>query len=110
MTLEQLAQATVANGQLVYIVADQSDRDTRNVIHSLLWDYRLSGPPFGSPIPIQHIIDTVHFMESHESRHLQLCDMALFGVQRIRRARNGNFAPVFSRFYNRVFSKRTFPY
>lgn len=110
ITLEQLAQAAVSNGQLVYVVADQTDRGTRTVIQSLLRDYRLSGPPFGAPIEIQHIIDTVHFMESQESWHLQLCDMARFGTQRIRRAGNGDFEPIFSRLHNRVLSKRTFPY
>lgn len=110
MTLEQLAQATTHDGQLVYVVADQTDRNTRAVIHKLLQNYRLSGPPFGTPISIQHIIDTVHFMESHESWHLQLCDMALFGAQRSRRTGNGDFTPIFMRLNNRVFSKRTFPY
>jgi hypothetical protein len=71
---------------------------------------RMHGPPFGSKVSVDHIRDTVHFMDSRDSLHLQLCDMALFGAQRVRRRGNGDFTPIFQRRYNQVLYKRTFPY
>lgn len=110
MALEQLAQATALHNELVFVVADDTDAETRQRIRNLLARYRRAGPPFGSPVDVGHIIDTVHFMNSRDSLHLQLCDLALFGFHRMRAKNNGSFSDVFRRMYNRVRYRRAFPY
>jgi hypothetical protein len=114
MVLEQIAKQTAGSEELVFIVADSSDPAAHKVILDRLKKYRQFGPPFGrTTVPVDHIIDTVHFMESRDSYHLQLCDMALYGYRSYRRAAHplrNDFYPVFRRLSRQVQSQRQFPY
>lgn len=109
LTLEQVAEATRSTSELVFMVADDGPAAARQVIRNRLREYRTSGPPFGRTVDVSRIIDTVHFMDSADSLHLQLCDLVLFAVQRGRRD-NGDFAATFQRLRTAVGSSRLFPY
>jgi hypothetical protein len=69
---------------LGFIVADDGARSTKQIARKGLEDYRRNGPPFGTKKDISRIIDTIHFMNSRESPHLQICDLCLWIIERWR--------------------------
>lgn len=109
LTLEQVAETTRSTSELVFMVADDGPADARQVIRNRLRTYRTDGPPFGRAVDISRIIDTVHFMDSADSLHLQLCDLVLFAAHR-GRSDNGAFGETFHRMRTAVASSRLFPY
>lgn len=109
LTLEQVAESTRSTSELVFMVADDGPPAARQVIRNQLRTYRASGPPFGRAVDVSRIIDTVHFMDSADSLHLQLCDLVLFAVHR-GRSDNGAFGETFHRLRTAVGSSRLFPY
>lgn len=71
--------------ELGILVADEGDAKLKKIARKVLDDYRRGGPPFGAAVDFSRIVDTVHFLDSHYSRHLQLCDLALYLLRRSER-------------------------
>lgn len=109
LCLERIADYINRNGSLGFIVADDTDHRLRTTTLKVLSDYRKNGPPFGKEVDISCVIDTVHFMHSHESRHLQLCDLALYALQRLR-VRGDDMNGLAWLATQRVLNCKTFPY
>ena len=82
LALERIGNLFALQDSLGFIVADDGARSTKQIARSGLDSYRKSGPPFGKKADISRIIDTVHFMNSAESPHLQICDLCLWVIQR----------------------------
>jgi hypothetical protein len=86
LALERIGIICKDRDSLGFIVADEGGRSIKQIARKVLNEYRLAGPPFGRPVDITKIIDTVHFMNSAESPHLQLCDLSLWAIQRFKAA------------------------
>ncbi len=84
LALERIGALLERQDSLGFIVADEGARSTKQIARSGLAQYRKSGPPFGRPVDVSRIIDTIHFMDSCESPHLQMCDLSLWAVQRFK--------------------------
>jgi hypothetical protein len=84
LTLERVANILNQRGSLGFIVADGAATRTRQIAGDSLKTYRKKGAPFGRTADISRLIDIVHFMESADSPHLQLCDLCLWAIQRHR--------------------------
>jgi hypothetical protein len=84
LTLERVGIVFKNRDSLGFIVADEGSKFIKQIARKGLEDYRVYGPPFGKKMDISKVIDTIHFMDSVESSHLQICDMALWIVQRFR--------------------------
>lgn len=107
--LERLAKHCNSLDQLTFIVADDSKPDSRKICRDVLSDYRANGPPFGEKVDVSRVIDTVHFMDSRDSRHIQLCDLALYVIRRLDATKDETWglAPMAT---SRVTFSTTFPY
>ena len=77
LCLEGIAKSLNLVNSLGFMVADKCATSMMKIARGMLADYRASGPPFGTAVDVSRIIDTVHFMESSQSPHLQLCDLPL---------------------------------
>lgn len=82
LCLERIGTYLCEKQEIGYLVADKSCKKMENLMTGRLCNYRKHGPIFGKPVDISRIIDTLHFIDSSESRHLQLCDLALFTISR----------------------------
>lgn len=107
--LERLAKHCNRLGELTFIVADDSRPDSRKICREVLTEYRTKGPPFGQKVDVSRVIDTVHFMDSRDSRHIQLCDLALYVIRRLDATKDDTWglAPMAT---SRVTFSTTFPY
>jgi hypothetical protein len=82
LCLEQCANHLNASKELGFLVADECSQDLKKIARKGLAEYRETGPRFGRPTDISRIIDTVHFMNSVTSPHLQMCDLCMFIIRR----------------------------
>jgi Protein of unknown function (DUF3800) len=122
LALERIGSLFQRSDSLGFIVADECAKSTKQIARKGLDDYRKSGPPFGNGVDISRIIDTVHFMNSRESPHLQMCDLCLWIMQRfksldadaiIAMERDGGvptLRDLYRTFQARVADSMTFPY
>lgn len=109
LCLERVAEYVGNHGELGFIVADDSAQKTRDLAKAVLDNYRRTGPPFGRPVDLSSVIDTVHFMSSNESLHIQLCDLALYVIRKKRASQDDKYK-LASRVLPRIKSQKTFPY
>jgi hypothetical protein len=84
LCLERIARYAEAKRQLATVIADDCSQDLRQLSKKTLKQYRESGAPFGPTQDISSIIDTFNFVDSRESEHMQLCDLALFSIRRFK--------------------------
>jgi hypothetical protein len=115
LCIEKVALEFNQRPSLGYIVADECSRDLKKIAKKTLEDYRWKGPPFGRAVDVSRIIDTVSFMVSTQSPHLQLCDLCLYALRRVEAqpdtvAPNEAFATICASVQARVSHRATFPY
>jgi hypothetical protein len=82
LCLERVARYAKARNDLAVLVADECSPDHKSLSRGALKSYRQFGAPFGPSIDLSCLLDTIHYMSSAESPHIQLCDIALFIRQR----------------------------
>src|SRR5262249_18056551 len=82
LCLERVARHANCNNALTMMVAEDCSNTTKQISRRVLSDYRKRGAPFGMTLDFSNLIDTIHFMASSDSAHIQLCDMALFAIRR----------------------------
>ena len=69
------------------IVSDE-EKDVEQQLVEDLRRYKEAGTPFArEPLDLRHIVDNVHWVKSHNSRMLQLCDCCAYLCQRALRDR-----------------------
>lgn len=109
LCLERIARYACANNSLVMLIADGCSRSTREITKQVLDDYRTCGAPFGRSVDLSMVIDTVHFMNSHESPHIQLCDLLLYAIRRFECC-GDRMDGLAAQASARVTDRRTMPY
>jgi hypothetical protein len=102
------AAAAAAPNICAQIVADESNRDSA-LTRRVLSRYRKHGPPFGRVVDVSRIIDIVHFMNSRESPHLQLCDLWMYALRRYHVA-NDPMGGIVNKVRSALSRGRWFPY
>jgi hypothetical protein len=110
LCLERIATYSNGQGSLALLVADEGSYFSKRISKKVLDDYRTMGPPFGNRVDLSCVIDTVHFMGSDESPHIQFCDVCLYALHRWDCQQDVNIQKLAQRVQARVFSERTFPY
>lgn len=111
LCLERIAEHLNEANSLGFIVADEGSKAIKTIARKGLADHRKFGPPFGRAVDISRIVDTVHFMHSVDSAHLQLCDLALWIIRRVRDTPASDRLITLHRMVNkRVSGATTFPY
>jgi hypothetical protein len=114
LCLEQTASHLNNSDSLGFLVADECSTALKRIARKGLDEYRKSGPRFGKPMDISRVIDTVHFMHSYSSPHLQMCDLCMFVTRRFQDQTLGDPDDDLSEFNaticRRTRGARTFPY
>ncbi len=110
LCLERIALFAKTRDSLALLIADDCSHEMKRVSHQCLNQYREQGSPFGVTVDFAPLIDTIHFMRSCESPHIQLCDMALYVLRRHRQTGDSRLLCLRNRIMNHVYAKRTFPY
>lgn len=110
LCLERIARYANACNTLTMMVADDCSESVRHISRKALSDYRKTGAPFGMTLDFSNLIDTVHFMNSAESAHIQLCDMALFAIRRYEATQDPKIQSLAIAALGRVRDRRTIPY
>jgi hypothetical protein len=63
------------------LIGDRENDQVGGVFAETLSRYRSSGTPYEFGTQLTHLIDTVHFTDSHHSRMLQLADLYVWALQ-----------------------------
>lgn len=111
LCLERVAKYAQERLSLVFLVADDASQSARSATREVLAQYRTSGSPleFGTAVDISCVIDTVHFLESKESLHIQLCDLALYALQRWEQKQNAAIQAIAEKVLGQIHDRKTFP-
>ena len=110
LCMERVAKYASERNSLVMLVADDSSQSVRDATREVLATYRSCGPPFGTAVDLECVIDTVHFLNSGESRHIQLCDLALYALQRWELKRTLAIETIAKSVLSRIADRKTMPY
>jgi hypothetical protein len=110
LCLERIAKYSNSTGTLTMMVADDCSDGVKGISRKVLADYRVRGAPFGMTLDFSNLIDTIHFMNSAESAHIQLCDMALFAIRRYEATQDQKIQPLANVALSRVPDRGTIPY
>lgn len=63
------------------LIGDRENDRVSGTFAEILSRYRSSGTPYAYGTQLTHLIDTVHFTDSHHSRMLQLADLYVWTMQ-----------------------------
>ena len=63
------------------LIGDRENAKGANIFAETLSRYRSGGTPYAYGTDLTHLIDTVHFTDSHHSRMLQLADLYVWSLQ-----------------------------
>jgi len=63
------------------LIGDRENDEISGTFAETLSRYRSSGTPYAYGTKLTHLIDTVHFTDSHHSRMLQLADLYVWSLQ-----------------------------
>jgi hypothetical protein len=63
------------------LIGDRENDQVSGTFSEILSRYRSSGTPYAYGTKLTHLIDTVHFTDSHHSRMLQLADLYVWSLQ-----------------------------
>ena len=110
LCLERVAMYAKAKQQLVVLIADDGPPAHKQLVRSTLDDYRVNGAPFGPTRDLSMLVDTVHFLDSAASPHIQLCDILLFIQQRYRMKKDPRFEDLWFRCNRVVKGSSILPY
>lgn len=110
LCLERVARFAAKQGTIAFVVADDCTTEIRKISRKVLYDYRKNGAPFGGTVDFSCLIDTIHFMDSAESAHIQLCDLALYAIRKYEATQNARIKPLATVALSRVWDRRTIPY
>jgi hypothetical protein len=112
LCMERAARyARVRAHSLVSIIAASGTRGLSKVAQEFLAEYRGNGAPFGRTVDVSNVVDRVQFLPSHESPHLQLCDLWLWVVQRLQtHPGEGDVEDLYHAFIGLFYDAATFPY
>ena len=109
---ERAAQYANQINSLVSLVAASGPRGLGQIASDVLENYKRFGPPFGRPVSMENILDTVQFIPSSKSCHLQLCDLWLWTTQRFHSMNppEDEIAELRKIFKHQFYAVATFPY
>ncbi|NYF79482.1 DUF3800 domain-containing protein [Granulicella arctica] len=110
LCLERIATYARQRNQLAVMIADDCSSDHKELSHKTLVRYRTHGAPFGPTIDFSRLIDTIHFMPSHDSAHIQLCDVAMYINQRYRMKKDFRIQQLWYRCNNLYMGSNVIPY
>lgn len=88
LCIERIAQFCNTNNELGVVIADEN-AETESTFRNIVRNYRRFGPPWGKPINLRNLSDNIHYMSSRDSRHIQICDMLGWLINRNRTKTNG---------------------
>lgn len=97
LCLERVARYVNAHGEAAILIADECSADMKKISRGALQDYRLDGAPFGPNVDLSCLLDTIHYMSSTTSAHIQLCDVALFVRQRFEFSKDARVEGLYER-------------
>ena len=79
--VERVEQYLRANRTPGMLIGDRENESVSNQFSETLSHYREYGTSYQFGIELAHLIDTVHFTDSHHSRMLQLADIYVWLIQ-----------------------------
>jgi hypothetical protein len=97
---------------LLNFIAASGTRALSKVAEEVLADYRRIGPPFGTAVNFENVVDNVQFLPSGSSYHLQLCDLWLWTTQRYHthKPTETDIAELHKVYRGQLFDSGSFPY
>jgi Protein of unknown function (DUF3800) len=86
--VEQIERLLREQSDYGLLISDEEKEVEAQVVEDLL-RYKEHGTSFGyNPLDLTRIVDNVHWVKSHNSRLLQLCDCCVYLCQRVARDRD----------------------
>lgn len=79
--VERVEQCLRAAKQPGILIGDRENAKGAKIFTETLSHYRTQGTPYAYGRSLTHLIDTVHFTDSHHSRMLQLADLYVWSLQ-----------------------------
>ncbi|MBV9759197.1 MAG: DUF3800 domain-containing protein [Acidobacteriaceae bacterium] len=110
LCLERIAKFAALNNSLAFVVADDCSPSVKQIARKVLDDYRAQGAPYGFTVDLSPIIHTIHFMNSSDSLHIQMCDLALYAIRRFEATHDARIEPFALMAYSLLRDRRTIPY
>ena len=110
LCLERVARFAKSQNALAFVVADDCSYEIRETTRKVLQDYRTRGAPFGGTVDFACLIDTIHFMDSKQSPHIQLCDLLLYAIRRFEAKPSERIRQLAETALATVWERRTIPY
>jgi len=95
LCLERVARYANARNELTVLIADDCSPDHKRLSRGALSRYRTYGAPFGPTVNFDCLLDTIHYMSSSESPHIQLSDVLLYIFQRYRNLHDERLKALF---------------
>lgn len=97
LCLERVALVARRTGQLAVMIADDCGSSHKELSRQTLLRYRRDGAPFGSTVDFSCLVEVIHFMPSHDSPHIQVCDVAMYIQQRYARTKDTRLEDLYYR-------------
>jgi hypothetical protein len=110
LCLERVAKFAKSHSTLALLLADDCSSEVREITRKVLGDYRRKGAPFGGTVDFSYLIDTVHFVNSADSAHIQLCDLILYAIRRAESKPSPQIQPLADMAVKTIWARRTIPY
>ena len=110
LCLERVARYVTAQGEAAILIADECSADMKKISRGALQDYRSDGAPFGPSVDLSCLLDTIHYMSSAASAHIQLCDIALFIRQRSEISKDARVEELYRRTNQLISGTGIIPY
>ena len=79
------------------MVADDGSDTHKKLSRLTLLHYREKGAPYGTTVDFSSLIDVIHFMPSHDSPHIQLCDVVMYIQHRYRQTQDPKLKELYLR-------------
>jgi hypothetical protein len=79
--IERVEMHLQSNKSPGILIGDRENDQVSGVFAEDLSKFRSKGTPYNYGVKLTHLIDTVHFTNSHHSRMLQLADLYVWSVQ-----------------------------
>ena len=103
LCLERVARVAKQRNQLAIMVADDCSNSHKDLSRTTLLRYWEQGAPYGATVDFSSLIDIIHFMPSHDSPHIQLCDVVMYIQHRYRQTRDPKLQNLYYR-CNRLYA------
>ncbi len=109
LCLERIARYASSNHELAIVIADDCSPFVKDISRKVFHEYKGKGAPYGVSVDLNPVIDTMHFMDSSLSPHIQLCDLALYAIRRFEATKDPGIKELAKTALSLIVDRQTIP-